>query len=42
MCVDASWDARESRTTFWVTMTLTSDLDFRIIVSRAFHLYYLS
>ena len=26
MCVDASWDDRVSRTTFGVTMTLTSDL----------------
>ena len=25
-CVDASWDDRVSRTTFWVTMTLTSNL----------------
>ena len=25
-CVVASWDNRVSRTTFWVTMTLTSDL----------------
>ena len=25
-CVDASWDDRVSRTLFWVTMTLTSDL----------------
>ena len=25
-CVDASWDDRASRSTFWVTMTLTSDL----------------
>ena len=31
-----------SCTTFWVTITLTSDLVFRIIVSRAFHLHYLS
>ena len=41
-CVDASLDGRVSCTIFSFTVILTSDLVFRIIVSRAFHLYYSS
>ena len=41
-CVDASWDGRVWCTIISFTVILTSDLVFRIIASRAFHLYYLS
>ena len=39
--MDTSWDGGVSHTIFGVTVTLTSDLVFRIIMSRAYLLHYL-